>query len=104
MPANGVPLDLEVAAVSDVAVVVANNTQQVVIGLDGSVFEAQVNLARVAAALMELVGNEVWASATDVVVDKWGRVVRVVVDVVGSAAAANAVDAVNALDKGAECR
>ena len=37
------------------------------------------------------------------VVDKWGHVVRVVVDVVGFAAALNAVDAVNALDKGAEC-
>ena len=54
---------------------------------------------------MELVGNNAWVSATEmVVVNKWGRVLRVVVDVVGFAAAANAVDAVNALDKGAECR
>ena len=42
-----------------------------------------------------------WVSDTDMVVDQWGRVVRVVVEVVGPAADANVVDAVNVLDKSA---
>ena len=53
------------------------------------------------AVLIEHVGNEMWVSDTDMVVDQWGRVVRVVVEVVGPAADANVVDAVNVLDKSA---
>ena len=44
------------------------------------------------AVLIELAGNEMWVSDTDMVVDQWGP-----------AADANVVDAVNVLDKSAGC-